>query len=89
MHCIGKEASAGAGPNTDARGLGQSPSQLQHQRAVLASLAVDPGMTVAIMVVFACAAYATCYHRETALGMLFADCKICSSVVVLTNRAAT
>ena len=40
----GKEASAGAGPGTDERGLMQSSPQLQQQRAVLASLAVDPGM---------------------------------------------
>lgn len=39
----GKEASAGAGPGTDERGPMQSSPQLQQQRAVLASLAVDPG----------------------------------------------
>lgn len=40
----GKEASAGAGPGTDERGQMQSSPQLLQQRAVLASLAVDPGM---------------------------------------------
>ena len=40
----GKEASAGAGPNTEERGQMQSSPQLLQQRAVLASLAVDPGM---------------------------------------------
>lgn len=40
---VGKEPSAGAGPSTDERGQLQSSPQLQQQRAVLASLAVDPG----------------------------------------------
>ncbi|KAL3148177.1 hypothetical protein ABBQ38_014457 [Trebouxia sp. C0009 RCD-2024] len=40
----GKEASAGAGPVTDERGQLHSSPQLQQQRAVLASLAVDPGL---------------------------------------------
>ena len=40
----GKEASAGTGAGTDERGLMQSSPQLQQQRAVLASLAVDPGV---------------------------------------------
>ena len=40
---VGKEASAGARPSADEQGQLQSASQLQQQRAVLTSLAVDPG----------------------------------------------
>lgn len=39
----GKEASAGAGPGTEEQGQLQSSPELQQQRAVLTSLAVDPG----------------------------------------------
>ncbi|KAL0022759.1 hypothetical protein WJX79_000193 [Trebouxia sp. C0005] len=40
----GAEASSGLGTGADGQGQSQSVSQLQQQRAVLASLAVDPGL---------------------------------------------
>lgn len=40
----GAEASSGLGTGADGQGQSQNASQLQQQRAVLASLAVDPGL---------------------------------------------
>ena len=43
MTDAGTEASSGLGTGADGQGQSQNASQLQQQRAVLASLAVDPG----------------------------------------------
>ncbi len=43
MTDAGAEASSGLGTGPDGQGQSQNASQLQQQRAVLASLAVDPG----------------------------------------------
>lgn len=43
MTDAGAEASSGLGTGADGQGQSQNASQLQQQRAVLASLAVDPG----------------------------------------------
>lgn len=43
MTDAGTEASSGLGVGADGQGQSQNASQLQQQRAVLASLAVDPG----------------------------------------------
>lgn len=60
----GKEASAGAGPVTDERGQLHSSPQLQQQRAVLASLAVDPGMHTSLCSI----ATSTSFHSSSHVG---------------------